>query len=249
MESQQDKLVEKANRIARKEAGRRRPAVALLTGSAAWGTLSSRSDIDILFVSSEPGTVSYRYYLPGLTGVEIRTEVGRIPLAYLTGVLASGYHDEISTGIREQVRNARVLLGDEDLGKSLISDFADLKPKKRLLGEYLHRAREALNQARMSSRQEDRVGFACAIDEFSKNLWRLVLVSAHRVGVQKDKHEIRAARRELNAGRLKAYRVSRRISQVDGAKSVALLGATRKVISGALALVGVEEKILGESEV
>jgi hypothetical protein len=200
-------------------------------------------------VSSQPGAVSYRYYLPELTDVEVRTEVGRIPLTYLKDVLASGYHDEITTGIREQVRNARVLLGDEDLGKSLITGFAGLKPKRRLLGEYLHHAREALTRARGSSPVKDRVAFTCAVDEFSRNLWRLVLVSIHRVGVQKDKHEIRAARRELDPRTLEIYRVSRRISKVDRTGAAAVLRAAGKALSQALALVGVDNKILGESEV
>lgn len=249
MESQRKTLVEKAKRIARAEADRQKPAVALLTGSAAWGTLSSRSDIDIIFVVSDAGAVSYRYYLPGLADVDIRTEVGRIPLPYLKQVLASGYDDEISTGLREQIGNARILLGDEALGNSLIGDFADLKPKKRLLGEYLHHAREALGQARVSLMEEEPVGFGCALDEFTKNLWRLVLVSAHRVGVQKDKHEIRAARRTLGPSRLEAYCVSRRIAGVGRAGAAGLLRASRNAISRTLELTGVDPGILGDSEV
>jgi hypothetical protein len=249
MESQRTILVEKAKLTAQAEAEREHPIVALLTGSAAWGTLSSRSDIDIIFVVSEPGAVSYRYYLPGLTGVDIRTEVGRIPLPYLRRVLVSGYGDEISTGLREQIANGRILLGDRSLGESLISDFADLKPKKRLLGEYLHQAREALGSARRSVSADEPVGFGCALDEFTKNLWRLVLVSTHQVGVQKDKHEIRAARSKLRPNRLEAYCRSRRIAGADRGKAAASILASRKAIARALDLAGVDPRILGDCEV
>ena len=249
MELQRKTLVEKAKRIARTEADRRKPEVALLTGSAAWGTLSSRSDIDIVFVVSEPGAVSYRYYLPGLTDVDIRTEVGRIPLPYLKQVLAAGYDDEISTGLREQIANARVLLGNREIEDSLVTDFASLKPRRRLLGEYLHHAREALRRARSSITYEDRVGFACAIDEFTKNLWRLVLVSTRRVGVQKDKHEIRAARRTLEAAQLDTYLRSRRIAGVRRKEAGGFLRASTRAISRTLESVGVDSTILGDSEV
>lgn len=249
MEPQRDRLIDRALRIAHAEAGRQSPAVGLLTGSAAWGTLSARSDIDIIFVPSEPGAVSYRYYLPELTEVDIRTEVGRIPLPYLKEVLAAGYYDEISTGIREQLRNARFLLGDEKLGRSLIAGFDVLKPKKRLLGEYLHNAREALKNARAGENEKDRIRSAIAIHELAKNLWRLILVSIYQVGVQKDKHEIRAARRELAPGELESYRLARRVSNTGRTKVEAILRASRDTISRALSLVGVEDRILGESEV
>jgi hypothetical protein len=249
MRSQREILSEKALRIAHIEAGRQKPEVALLTGSAAWGTLSSRSDIDVIFVSSGSGGVYYRYYLPGLTDVEIRTEVGRIPLTYLRRILASGYDDEISTGIREQLKNARFLLGDENLGRSLISGFSNLRPKKRLLGEYLHKCREALKRARGQGTEAGPIEIACALDESVKHLWRLILVSLHHAGVQKDKHEIGAARRELGRRELEVYRESRRISDIDRAEAGSLLSASREVLKRALALVGVGEGILGDSEV
>lgn len=256
MDTRRQTFLDQANRITEHEAERRLPLAALLTGSAAWGTLSARSDIDIIFVTGERGVVSYRYYLPELTGIPIRTEVGRIPLAHLERVLAAGYGDDISTGLREQIRNARVLLGDAKTAESLIARFRDLKPKKKLLGEYLFQAGEALAKARESLAAEGRTGSsphrvaeaALALDAFSKNLWRLLLVAKHRVGVQKDKHEIKAAKSALGEADAAAYHVSRRISDLDKQSALAALRAAERVISIVLSRAGVSPRIVGAIE-
>jgi hypothetical protein len=249
MELEREAFLVQAREIADLESKRSEPVVALLTGSAAWGTVSSRSDIDIIFLSRQTDIVSYRYYLPQLTGVSIRTEVGRIPLSYLENVLASGYSEEISTGLREQLKNARILFGNLSTGNDIMSRFRELKPKKRLLGEYLHQMRTALGRAKESLEMERAVECILALDDYARNLWRLLLVAKHRVGVQKDKHEIKAARHELDGARLGGYEVSRRIDSAGDESASSVLYASRKLISKALALLGVEDKILGDPEV
>jgi predicted nucleotidyltransferase len=246
-ETHRRKLQSQAHQIARREARRKPPLVALLTGSAAWGALSNRSDIDVIFVCSQSDGVSYRYYLPELTGVDTRTEIGRIPLAYLERVLKCGYSDEISTGLREQLRNARILLGDQDLGGRLIRGFAELKPKKKLLGNYMHQAGQARQKAGDALPAGRRVEFILSADDLARNLWRLILVAKHRVGVQKEKHEIRAARQELNQPDLVSYLRTRRIADADRCRADSVLRWGRMFISRALALVRVEPKILGET--
>jgi predicted nucleotidyltransferase len=249
MVTQRKALAVLARKIAEVEAKRQRPIAALLTGSAAWGTISSRSDIDIIFISNESDAVSYRYYMPALTGISVRTEVGRIPLSYLRDILASGYSDEISTGVREQIRNARLLFGDSRLAGRLIEEFAELKPRKRLLGEYLFKAREALRKAREALSHGSRVSTMLELDEVSKNLWRLVLVSKHRTGVQKDKHELRAARSQLAESELKAYLRSKRMAGCDRQQAAKTVLAAREAISKTLDVMGIDVKILGDPEV
>jgi predicted nucleotidyltransferase len=239
-------LLDAALATARIEAARRQPVFAVITGSVASGAISSRSDIDIIFASADQATVSYRYYMPEITGVAVRTEVGRIPVAYLEQVLKSGYADEISTGVREQLRAARVLLGDRQAAQEMISRFAQLKPKKKLLGEYLYQAKQALGRARAALAAGNVTESALALDRASKNIWRLLLVARHKVGVQKDKHEIRAARQELGAAELGEYLAARRIAGADEHEARARLGATQKMVSKTLELAGVDSKIVGD---
>ena len=245
MEIKRQTFLDQALKTAEREASRSEPLFALLTGSAAWGTLSARSDIDIIFVTDRPGVVSYRYYLPELTGLPIRTEVGRIPLAYLEKVLASGYADEVSTGIREQVRNARTIGGARERAEKVIAAFQALKPKKKLLGEYLYVAREALAGARKSLSAGSMVDTVLQIDTASKNVWRLLLVAKHSVGVQKDKHEIKAARTSLGEEGTREYLISRRVGDVDQESALRSLQASGRVISAVLAKAGVNPAILG----
>jgi hypothetical protein len=140
-------------------------------------------------------------------------------------------------------------LANTDLGRSLIARFDALEPKKRLLGEYLSNAREALERARKALAAQSRAEYACGIDEFPENLWRLVLVSTHRAGVQKAKHEIRAARGELDQEALESYGHSRRVAGTDRRKAACVLEASMKMILGTLGKVGVERSILGECDV
>ena len=244
MEAQRQTFLDQALKTTKIEAMRSEPLYALLTGSAAWGTLSARSDIDIIFVTDRPGVVSYRYYLPELAGVAIRTEVGRIPLAYLEKVLASGYADDVSTGIREQIRNARAILGDREGADTVIAAFGALKPKKKLLGEYLYKAKEALGEAREALARGDRVRAILDLDTASKNLWRLLLVARHSVGVQKDKHEIKAARSSLGEVGSREYLVSRRVGDVDKESALRSLRASGRVISAVMSRAGVNPAIL-----
>jgi hypothetical protein len=220
----------------------------LLTGSAAWGTISSRSDIDIIFVSTGHDVVSYRYYMPDLTGVAIRTEVGRIPISYLEKVLASGYSDEISTGLKEQISNARVLFGDTQVADQMISKFSRLKPKKKLLGEYLFQATEALANAKQALARASLVEAILSLDRFSRSIWRLLLVVRHNVGVQKDKHEMKAARAVLAPAEMEDYQVSGRIAGLDRQAALSMLLASQKVISKTFDLVGVDVSIVGDVE-
>ncbi|HVP56558.1 MAG TPA: hypothetical protein VMU02_00560 [bacterium] len=235
-----------ARQTAEHEALRERPLFALLTGSAAWGTTSSRSDIDIIFIVADSDAVSYRYYLPELAGVAVRTEVGRIPLAYLEKVLGSGYADEITTGIREQIRNAKVLFGDRDLAEKTIARFSDLKPRKKLLGEYLFEAKQALAKARGALAAGDLTEAVVSMDAMAKNAWRLALVAKHQVGVQKDKHELRAARTQLGCEDLARYEVSRRIPGIAKAQAHAALAASQQVISRVFELSGIDDRIIGD---
>ncbi|MFH1220477.1 MAG: hypothetical protein V1694_08485 [Candidatus Eisenbacteria bacterium] len=248
MEAQRELLVRQARTITQREAERQEPIFALLTGSAAWGAVSSRSDIDIIFISRQSDFVSYRYYMPGLTDVTIRTEVGRIPLAYLEKILASGYADDISTGVREQIRNARVLLGDQQRAQEMIAGFAALKPRKKLLGEYLFLAGEALAKTRQALAEPSATKAVLWMDALSKNIWRLVLVADHQIGVQKDKHEIRAARAELDERKFADYQVSRRVAGIDKQSALTMLRAAQAVISKVLNLAGISSSIVGEIE-
>ena len=246
MDQQGQEFLKLAEHTANCEARRAKPLFALLTGSVAWGTTSSRSDIDIIFVTSDHDFVSYRYYMPELTGVAIRTEVGRIPLAYLEKVLGSGYADDITTGIREQIRNAKVLSGDQALAERTIARFASLKPKKRLLGEYLFHAREAAAEISQSLGGARLLGAMLAMDLLAKNIWRLMLVARHEVGVQKDKHEIKAARSQLGADDLARYETSRRVAGTTQAAARAALAASQKVVARVLDLAGVDVSIVGD---
>ena len=241
-----EQLLRQAHLTAEREARRAKPLFALLTGSVAWGATSSRSDIDIIFISAESDAVSYRYYLPELTGVATRAEVGRIPTSYLEKVLASGYADEITTGIREQIRNSKVLFGDRDLAQRTIERFAALKPRKKLLGEYLFQAREAASRAGRALDDSRLVDGFLAADLVARNIWRLVLVAAHQVGVQKDKHELKAARGHLDPASLARYEASRRISGVTAESARRALIASHIVISRVFQGAGISAGILGE---
>jgi hypothetical protein len=241
-------LAARAMAIAEVEAARERPLLALLTGSAAWGVVSERSDIDIIFITATPDVVSYRYYLPEMTGVEVRTEVGRVPLAYLEKVLATGYSDEITTGLREQLRNAQVLFGESQTAKQAVTRFSGLKPKARLLGEYLSRARAAFARAAEALPGTALLRALLALDEVSVNLWRLILVAKYRIGVQKDKHEIRAARGALGEHELSDYLTSRRVSGVAKSHAGRVLLGTHKTILKIFELNGIDGSIVGDVE-
>ena len=228
---------------------RSRPAlVAFVTGSVATGEVSSRSDIDIIFITNEPAYVSYRYYMPELTPVTTRTEVGRIPIDLLHRVLSRGYADEISTGLKEQLRRARVLKGDRKLGEDLISRFDELKPRRTLLGQYLSRSQRAFKRlARIATdvKATDAV-FAC--DELASNLWRLRLVALEKVGVQKTKHEIRAARSNISQEQLRRYLSSLRLAKIDKQKARSTLQHAHRIVSKVLERIGIHAKIIGSEE-
>jgi hypothetical protein len=248
MDSRKETLLEEARRVADLEAQRQQPAAALITGSVAWGPVSARSDIDIVFITHESHGVSYRYYMPRLTGIPVRTEVGRIPVSHLERVLATGYSDDISTGLREQLRNARVLFGDSDLAADITARFENLKPKKKLLGEYLLKAKQAFAKAKGLVSAKAPLNCILALDEVAQNLWRLVLVARHQIGIQKDKHEVRAARRHLSEADLATYCGSRRISAIGKEDAVGAIRAAQMMLSKMLDQAGIDAKILGELE-
>ena len=241
-------MLDQTELIVDKEWRSRPPLVAFITGSVATGEVSSRSDIDIIFIVKEASYVSYRYYMPELTPVTIRTEVGRIPIDLLHKVLSRGYADEISTGLKEQLRKARVLKGDRKLGEDLISRFDELKPRHTLLGQYLSRSQRAFKRLARIATDAKATDALIACDELASNLWRLRLVALDRVGVQKTKHEIRAARSNLDQEQLERYLSSLRLARIDKHKARSTLQRAHRIVSKVLERIGIHAKIIGSEE-
>ncbi len=237
-------LDDKTYKIIDQEVCRRKPLVALLTGSGATGETTSRSDIDVIFITEDDHVVSYRYYMPELTPATVRTEVGRIPITYLERVLTRGYDEEISTGLKEQLRKAKVLLGDRELGEKIISGFQKLRPKRILLGNYLHEVRKSFERMNQSLKKNDLLETMISIDTFGANCWRTMLVAMHHVGVQKTKHEIRAARSLFDNEMLKAYLASRKIRGLGRADAKEALLAAHNLLSKLLSGFKISDRLI-----
>ncbi|MGQ9604450.1 MAG: hypothetical protein ACUVUU_09655 [bacterium] len=242
-------LDEKTRKIIDEEVCRSQPLVGFLTGSGATEDSTSRSDIDIIFITEDRHIVSYRYYMPQLSKATIRTEVGRIPLDYLERVLSKGYDEEISTGLKEQLRKARFLLGDKELGKRIVSSFNSLKPKQVLLGNYMHRARQSSERLKQSLKKKSLVDSMIAIDGFGANCWRILLVAKHHVGVQKAKHEIRAAYSLFDKEKLEAYLSSRGLRDLKKSDAKEALLAAHNLLSKLLAIFQVSDKLVDITEI
>jgi len=242
-------LDDKTYEIINQEVCRHKPLVALLTGSGATGETTSRSDIDVIFVTQNDNIVSYRYYMPELTPATVRTEVGRIPINYLERVLTRGYDEEISTGLKEQLRKAKVLLGDKELGERIISGFQNLKPKRILLGNYVHEARQSFERLKQSLKRNDPLETMISIDTLGANCWRIILVAKHHVGVQKTKHEIRAARSLFDNEMLKAYLASRKVSGLGRADAKEAILAAHNLLSKLFSGFKISDRLIDVAEI
>lgn len=242
-------LDKKTHKIIEAEVNRRPPLVGFITGSGATGDATSRSDIDIIFITEDEYVVSYRYYMPGLTTASIRTEVGRIPIAYLERVLTKGYDEEISTGLKEQLRKAKIIIGQNELGQRIISSFQALKPKQILLGNYIHQARQSFQKLKQALSRLDPLDSIIQVDAFGSNCWRLMLVAKYAVGVQKTKHEIKAARSFFDPKTLENYMSSRRINEVRRSDARNSILEAHRLLSRILAQLGISDKLIAIAEI
>jgi len=150
--------------------------------------------------------------------------------------------------LKEQLRKARVLKGDSQLGEDLILRFQKLKPRQSLLGQYLSRSQQALGRLREALRTGDAADAISGCDEFSSRLWRLLLVARHKVGVQKTKHEIRAARSSLDEDTFGQYLSSLRLGGITKDDARRILQSAHQLISIVLQRIGIHAKIIGSGE-
>ncbi len=243
MDSAIQYLRAQAVEIAKKESEDNPPLFSILTGSVAQETASKCSDIDILFIT-DSDSVSYRYYLRRLTGIRVRTEVGRIPRSYLEEILSEGYSDEVSTGIREQIRRAVYLSGDKSLAHNYIRRFSDLKPKRSYLGELIVEAGQSLKAAKASLERRSVVTSIQKCDLASSTIWRLLFLIKHAVATQKDKHEVQCATNNLNNEELKKYYETRRVEGIDKDVAARTLKETQRLLKVIFRNALVSEKLL-----
>lgn len=240
---------ETIRKIIHDEARRYPPLVGFLTGSGATGEATPRSDIDVIFITQDDHVVSYRYYMPELTTAAIRTEVGRIPIGYLERVLSKGYDEEISTGLKEQLRKAKVILGQNQLGERIISSFQSLKPKQILLGSYIHQARQSFQKLKQALSKKDLLDSMITIDAFGSNFWRLMLVGKYAVGVQKTKHEIRAARSQFDPQTLEYYLLSRGVKGAQRSDAKNSIIAAHSLLSKIFAQLNISGRLIAIAEI
>lgn len=127
----------------------------ILTGSAAWGNVTEKSDLDILAIVNDENGVRYRYMLPKYCEVKRRTEIGYFPLSFVDRAIKRGYGDVIPLRVREQLKNGRVLYQRERIGTDIIERCKNAGAAKSAIGFLMYKSKEMIKNAGIQIKNKD----------------------------------------------------------------------------------------------
>jgi HEPN domain-containing protein len=120
----------------------------ILTGPLALGRMSETDKLYFAVITNkEDGIIEHRFLDDGWGGVERPIEMGKFPLKVARYLLENGYTDMVSYKSLEAFRCGRVLWEKEGVGTEMIEGAKRHIPRKAFIGEGLHGAVSALDDA------------------------------------------------------------------------------------------------------
>ncbi len=147
-ERSKDRMMKEAHLVSAELQSDPRTLAVILTGPLALGMAS---EVDKLYfaviIDSQDGAIEHHFFDEGLAGVKRPVEVGRFPLQVARFLVEHGYRDMVSYKSLEAFRCGTVLFEKDRIGSEMIEGAARHIPEKQFVGESLHGAISALDDA------------------------------------------------------------------------------------------------------
>ena len=186
----------------------------ILTGSAAWGNVTEKSDLDILVIVNDENGVRYRYMLPKYCEVKRRTEIGYFPLSFVDQAIKRGYGNVISSRVTEQLKNGRMLYQRGCIGTDVIERCKNVEPTKSIIGALMHESKEMIKNAIIQMIKNKDNSTACINARISAELAaRIFLLGKKNAYAPKHKHLYRYLKKYSN--NLTTYEQINDIKNID----------------------------------
>lgn len=178
---------------------------AILTGSAAWGKPNPDGDLDIILITQNQAGAFYRYMLPTFCSVKRRTELGFIPYAQVTKSIQDGYRTRLGSEMLEQLKNGRVLFERDGAGENIIESCRAACPGAIVVGRSLGKIGSELDSLADLERDGPHRDTVLGTRRIAKLAARVLLLARDKTAVVKEKHELRAVRRQFSASYASTY--------------------------------------------
>jgi hypothetical protein len=120
----------------------------ILTGPLALGIAREKAKLYFAVVTdAEDGVIEHHFLDEGWAGVRRPIEMGKFPLAVARYLMENGYHDMVSYKSIEAFRCGEVLYERDRIGTEMVEDSKRHIPGRTFIGESLHGAVSALDDA------------------------------------------------------------------------------------------------------
>ncbi len=215
----------------------------ILTGPLALGRASEGDKLYFAVITdSEDGAIEHEF-LEGEEGVAPPIEIGRFPLAVARYLVERGYADMVSYKSLEAFRCGEVLWERDRVGTEMIEQSKRHIPKREFVGESLHGAVSALDDAASLLTNGD---FANAVLVAREAAARAVAMVAGRSAGEEGASLLEAAAAVLPPEQLAAFREIMGLTGVDAESALESARRARGFAEHALREIGVDpERVLG----
>lgn len=218
----------------------------ILTGPLALGIVSPNDKLYFAVIKeSQDGAIEHHFLDEGMAGVERPIEIGRFPLHVARFLVEHGYRDMVSYKSLEAFRCGQVLFEKEGIGSELIEGAAKHIPERQFVGESLHGAVSALDDALALLKNGD---FANAVLVAREAALKAVdMVIATRL-LEGDISFVEAARRYLPQEQFERFSEIMGIEELDEGKARTKANEAKEFAAYVLRQLGVNPDRFLESE-
>lgn len=186
-----EKLIKEAESVIKTLKEDKNVLAIILTGSAAWGDVTEKSDLDILAIVDDNKGVRYRYMLPSYCNIKRRTEIGCFPKVFVEEKIRKGHTDIISSRIIEQFRNGRILYEKNSVGTKIIEGCKKAKPPNTTIGNLIYKSKFYIKKSKEMLKNGSYAGAVLNARKSANATGRLLIFAKEHRFTPKHKHEYR----------------------------------------------------------